>query len=126
MAQHLPLLWSTYATVSIKLQDTPKLIHHQVLKIIKFNIFLRPVEVMFENWQQLAPYHHNGNDICHFAQNRCYNIFLSGIPSATLTQWQQHLPIQHNGTTSAIVVVNLHQCVHKNYRTHQHSYIIKC
>ena len=33
---------------------TPGMLHHQVLKIIKINIFLRPEEAMFENWQKLV------------------------------------------------------------------------
>ena len=36
--------------VSIKLQDTPSLIHHQVLEIIEINILFKPEEAMFENW----------------------------------------------------------------------------
>ena len=35
-----------------QLQDT--LIHHQVLEIIWNNIFLRPEEAMFENWQSFS------------------------------------------------------------------------
>ena len=54
MAQHLPLLWSTYTTVSINITGPPALIHHQVLKIIKVNISLRPEEAMFENWQKVV------------------------------------------------------------------------
>ena len=48
--------WLPFTTVSIKLQDTPTLIHHKVMEFIKVNIFLRPEEVMFENWQKLVLY----------------------------------------------------------------------
>ena len=46
-------MWLLHTTMSIKLQDTPTLIHHQVLEFIKVNIFLRPEEAVFKNWRKL-------------------------------------------------------------------------
>ena len=43
-------MWLPFTTVSIKLQDTPTLIHHKVLEFIKVNIFLTPEEATFENF----------------------------------------------------------------------------
>ena len=40
-------MWLPFTRVSIKLQDTPTFIHHQVFKFIKVNIFLRSEEAMF-------------------------------------------------------------------------------
>ena len=40
--------------VSIKLQDTPTLIHHLVLEIVEINIFFISEEAMFENWRKLV------------------------------------------------------------------------
>ena len=40
--------------VNKNLQDTPTPINHKVLESIKVNIFLRPEEAMFENWQKLV------------------------------------------------------------------------